>query len=73
MYEVCHECVEFPRDYVIEVGSGECFCVLLGVCECEDAALVYGCEVDEEHVHATRPFVRLPGSALYVGDWCFSS
>jgi hypothetical protein len=47
--------------------------VLLGVCECGDASLVYGCEVDEEHVYATRPPVRLPGSALDVGVWCFSS
>ncbi len=55
------------------MGSEECFCVLLGVCECGDATLVYGCEVDEEHVYDTRPSVRLPGSTLDVGVWCFSS
>ena len=42
--------------------------MVLGVCECGDASLVYGCEVDEEHVHATRPSVGLLGSSLYVGD-----
>ena len=70
MYEACHECVKFPREYVVEVGSGECLCVLLGVCECGDAALVYCCEVDEEHVYATRPSVRLTGSNLDVGVGC---
>ena len=47
VYEVCYEGVEFSREDVIEVGSGECFCVLLGVCECGDTSLVYGCQVDE--------------------------
>ncbi len=43
------------------------FCVLLCVSEGGDAPLVYGGEVDEEHVYDTRPSVRLPGSAL---DMC---
>ena len=31
VHEVRHECVKFPREYVVEVGSGECFCMLLCV------------------------------------------
>ena len=54
----------------MEVGSREGFRVVLDVCECGDASLVYGCEVDEEHVHATRPSVRLLGGTLYIGDRC---
>ena len=42
--------------------------MLLGVCEAGDAALVYGGKVDEEHVEAARPTVRLLGSTLDMGD-----
>ena len=45
--------------------------MLLGVRECGDTPLVYGCEVDKEHVHAACPAVRLLGGGLYVGVWCF--
>ena len=44
--------------------------MLLGVSEGGDASLVYGGEVGEEHVEATRPTVRLLGSTLYMGDRC---
>ena len=44
--------------------------MLLGVCKCGDAALVYGGEVGEEYVEAARPAVRLLGSTLYMGDRC---
>ena len=42
----------------------------LGVCEGGDAPLLYGGEVGEEHVYATRPAIRLLGSALDMGDRC---
>ena len=45
--------------------------MLLGVCEGRDASLVYGGEVDEEHVYAACPSIRLLGSTLDMGDWCF--
>ncbi len=45
--------------------------MLLGVCECGDVPLVYGCEVDEEHVHVTRPSIRLPGSTFGCGCLVF--
>ncbi len=44
--------------------------MLLSVCEGGDAPLVYGGEVDEEHVHAARPAIRLLGGTLYMGDRC---
>ena len=42
--------------------------MLLGVCEGGDASLVYGCKVDEEHVYAARPSIRLLMSTLNMGD-----
>ena len=47
--------------------------MLLGVGEGGDAPLVYGGEIDEEHVHAARPTIRLSGGRLYVDVWYFSS
>ena len=44
--------------------------MLLGVCEGEDAPLVHGGEVGEEHVCAARPAIRLSGCTLYMGDRC---
>ena len=44
--------------------------MLLGVCEGGDASLVYGGKVDEEHVYAACPSIRLLGSTSDMGDWC---
>ena len=44
--------------------------MLLGVREGGDAPLVYGAEVDEEHVYTACPTIRLLGSTLYTGDRC---
>ena len=46
--------------------------MLLGVCEGGDAPLVYGGEIDEEHVHFACPTICLSGGRLYVYVWYFS-
>ena len=38
-----------------------------------DVSLLYGGEVDEEHVYAAGPSVCLLGSALDMGVWCVLS
>ena len=53
------------------MGSREYFRVLLGVRECGDTPLVYGCEVDKEHMHAACPAVCLLGGAVYMSIWFF--
>ena len=44
--------------------------MLLGVCECGDAPLVYGGKVGEEHVYTACSAIRLLRSALGMGDRC---
>ena len=45
--------------------------MLLGMCECGESPLVYGDKIDEEHVHAACPSIRLLGNTLDMGDLCF--
>ena len=54
----------------MRVGLFLCWFWGLFVCECEDAPLVYGGKVGEEHVYTACPAIRLLRSALGIGDRC---
>ena len=45
--------------------------MLFDVCDGGDATLVYCSEADEEHAYAACPSIRLLGSTLDMGNWCF--